>query len=268
MKIIDAHIHTDFSHEKTADFARSQGILFSWKALQEELDRNSIESAVAITTSHKSITPGEQELLLKQASKDSRIKPVCSIHPDYVNTKYIAAVERLFKDDSIIGIKIYPGYHPVYPSDKRYYPFYKLAAKYDKAVIIHTGDTFGSDYMVKYSHPLDIDEIAVKFRETKFIIAHLGNPWVRDATELVYKNENVYADVSAFCIGCERKPPWYIVDDIRYALDSSERPDKFLYGSDWPLVKMSDYIKIIKEAVPKQHQKKVFYENAKKLFKL
>ena len=172
-------------------------------------------------------------------------------------------------DEAILGLKIFPGYHSVYPSDPRYFPFYRLAAKYSKPVIIHTGDTFGSKYLVKYAHPLPIDEIAVKFSQTTFIIAHLGNPWVRDAAELIYKNENVYADVSAFCIGhTYGKDLQRVKNDIRWALSYTGRPDKFLYGSDWPLTPMKEYIEVIKKAVPKPFHRKIFYENAKKVFKL
>lgn len=268
MKIIDAHIHTNFSAQVIVDFAKENGIDFSWAGLQKAMKKYSIQTVIAITTKSSAPTPGESKSLMMQTSRDTRLKPVCSINPNYVSKKYIKVVEQLLKNKKIMGFKIFPGYHPVYPNDKRYFPFYELAGNYDVPVIIHTGDTFGSQYQVKYSHPLTVDEIAVKFPKTTFILAHLGFPWVRDATELVYKNENVYADLSAFCIGCAPKTPAHVISDIRYALEASGRPDKFLYGSDWPLVDMGKYIKIIKQAVPKEHHSKVFYENAKRVFKL
>ena len=55
---------------------------------------------------------------------------------------------------------------------------------------------------------------------------------------------------------------------IKEALDYIDNYDKILYGSDWPLVNMKDYIKIIKSIIPKKHHKEVFHENAKNLFKL
>ncbi len=266
MKIIDAHIHTGFSYPPAQAFAAAHGIDFSWKGLQRELDKNGIETALAITTDPQAPTPGDADSLIEQARKDSRLRPVCTVHPDHVGQKDRQAVDRLMGEKKIAGIKIFPGYHPVYPSDRRYFPFYRLAAGHGVPVIIHTGDTFGSHYGVKYAHPLAIDEIAIAFPDTRFVIAHLGNPWVRDASEVVYKNENVYADLSAFCIGCIKKSPRYVVDDIRYALDYTGRPDKFMYGSDWPLIDMAGYIRIVKHAVPREHHKLVFYENAKKIF--
>ena len=268
MKIIDAHIHSNFSFQKAKDFTQQQGMNFSLSGLQKELDQNSVETAIAITSDWNAVTPGEYSLLIKQCQEEPRLRAVCSINPNYTSSKCQKMVEQALKGP-VVGIKIFPGYHSVYPSDPRYFPFYKLAAKYNKPVIIHSGDTFGSNYLVKYAHPLAIDEIAVKFPETTFIIAHLGNPWIRDAAELVYKNENVYADISAFCIGHAQKHDFRrIQEDIQWALSYSGRPDKFLYGSDWPLTPMKEYIAVIKKVVPKRFHKQVFYENAKRIFRL
>lgn len=268
MKIIDAHIHTNFSYLPAKHFAEQHRIDFSLKGLQKELAENAIESAIAITTSISAPTPGEYVLLKKQCAEEPRLRAVCTIHPQYTSKKYQKKVEEALRG-SVVGIKIFPGYHPVYPSDKRYFPFYELAAKYQKPVIIHTGDTFGSHHLVKYAHPLDVDEIAVRFPNTTFIIAHLGNPWIRDAAELVYKNENVYADLSAFCIGHTHGLHFKLIqEDIRWALAYSHRPDKFFYGSDWPLTPMKPYIALIRKAVPKEFHRKIFWENAKRVFRL
>ena len=268
MKIIDAHIHVNFPDQETKKFAEQHNINFSLEGLRRELAENAVERAVAITTDTNSPTPGEYSLLKEQCRKERKLKAVCSINPNHTSIKYQKRVEQAFKE-SVIGLKIFPGYHSVYPSDKRYFPFYKLAGKYNKPVIIHSGDTFGSNYLVKYAHPLDIDEIAVQFPQTTFIIAHLGNPWIRDAAEVVYKNENVYVDVSAFCIGHARGHDFKrIKEDIQWALNYTARPDKFLYGSDWPLTPMKEYIAVIKKAVPKEHHQKIFYENAKRVFRL
>lgn len=268
MKIIDAHIHTNFEQEEGKAYCQKLGLDFSFSGLREELKRNGVEIAIAITSETKAPTPGEYALLKKQCLEEPRLRAVCSINPNYTSAKYQKMVGQALKS-SIVGIKIYPGYHSVYPSDSRYFPFYKLAGKYNKPVIIHSGDTFGSNYLVKYAHPLAIDEIAVRFPKTTFIIAHLGNPWVRDAAELVYKNENVYADVSAFCIGHSHgQDIKRIQQDIQWALSYSGRPDKFLYGSDWPLTPMKEYIAVIKKAVPAKYHQKIFYQNAKRVFHL
>ena len=48
----------------------------------------------------------------------------------------------------------------------------------------------------------------------------------------------------------------------------SERPNRFLYGTDWPLAPMTAYREFVKDAVPPEHHAQVFEENARVLFRL
>ena len=59
-----------------------------------------------------------------------------------------------------------------------------------------------------------------------------------------------------------------IKEKIRYALDYVGNPKKFLYGSDWPLISMTSYIKLMKKIIPSKLHKDIFYNNALKLFNL
>ena len=45
------------------------------------------------------------------------------------------------------------------------------------------------------------DEVAVDHRNVSLVICHLGNPWLVDCMEVVYKNANVYADFSGLILG-------------------------------------------------------------------
>ncbi len=269
MEIIDSHIHASFSSKFGHDFAKSIGVDYSLKGLKKELASNNIKAALVISGVFNTETPIELDFLSDLAKKANSLFPVCAVNPNKITNSGFEKLKKAIKNKQVYGIKIFLSYYPVYGTDKRYSRFYKLAAEYDCPIIFHTGDT-RSDYMVKYAHPLQIDEIAVKFRNTKFIIAHLGNPWIRDASEVIYKNPNVFADLSALCIGSPAKHPSpdYVAKDIYYALDYVSDSSKFLYGSDWPLVKMKEYVKIIRNAVPKKHQRQIFFKNAKKLFNL
>ena len=46
------------------------------------------------------------------------------------------------------------------------------------------------------------------------------------------------------------------------------RWDAFLFGTDWPIVNLEEYIAFIKHIVPQAHWDKVFYENAKRIYGL
>ena len=116
---------------------------------------------------------------------------------------------------------------------------------------------------------MNIDEVAVDFPDLKIVICHFGNPWCVDAAQVVYKNENIYADLSGFEIGKFDVAARVSALSLRItpALEYCSF-DKLLYGSDWPLVNMSDYVSLIKNIVPNSEWDKVFSGNAKKLFGL
>ena len=57
-------------------------------------------------------------------------------------------------------------------------------------------------------------------------------------------------------------------EGLRRAFRYAERPNRFLYGSDWPLAPMSAYRAFVASAVPEVHHAQVFEDNARTLFRL
>ena len=191
MEVIDCHTHVTFSEDEVFKFARSLNFDSSLKGLVGELKRNNISGAFVITENLKDSTP----LGLADVKKSQQVKNInwiAGINPLKAGVKELSASDKALSDSIFKGLKVYLGYYPIFPHDKIYEPFFKLAQKHDVPVFFHTGDTFGSNHSVKFAHPLNIDEIAIKFPDTKFVLCHFGNPWCIDAAELVYKNENVF----------------------------------------------------------------------------
>jgi predicted TIM-barrel fold metal-dependent hydrolase len=170
-------------------------------------------------------------------------------------------------------IKIYLGYVHQYAYDKNYEPAYELAEKYDVPVVFHTGDTSSRRAKLKYADPLTIDEVAVDHPKVRFVIAHCGNPWIESAAEVSYKNPNVYLDGSAMLIGdLDRMPrakvDAYVVRPLAWIFGYVEDPAKLMFGSDWPLTDINSYVKAFKRAIPREHWRAVFHDNAMRVFKL
>jgi uncharacterized protein len=170
-------------------------------------------------------------------------------------------------------IKIYLGYVHQFAYDKNYEPAYKLAEKYNVPVVFHTGDTYSTEAKLKYSDPLTIDEVAVDHPKVTFVIAHCGNPWIESAAEVAYKNPNVYLDGSAFLIGdlSKTKPETidtYLVHPIAFVFGYVDDPKKLMFGTDWPLVGMKQYVDAFKRAIPKEYWQAVFHDNAARVFKI
>lgn len=281
MKIIDAHIHTSFDSvllKEGADFSK---VDYSPQGLKKEMQENEVEYAVSMGMN------SDKEILLDQGAntpmidnfQDNSIIRVGGINPYKADWNSLFKIEKALAADKIRGIKIYLGYYPKYAYDDAYKGFYELAAIHDVPVIFHTGDTYDKNAKVKFAHPLTIDEVAVDFKDTKFIIAHIGNPWTIDAGEVIYKNHNVYGDLSGLFVGGDDvmdKMPDRHLDNIIKAYQWVNDPKKFLYGSDWPIVSMKAYIaliqRILKESTyPEEYEKQVemvFELNAKNLFKI
>lgn len=256
IQIIDAHLHTNFSG-KPNSFSQ---ILYSRETLEKEMKQNGVIGAISHTKSayvgHFDGTP-------------MNIVHCAGIDDD---TK-LAVVEDGLKKKKFSCIKIYLGYIHKYATHPLYVRYYKLAEKYNVPVVFHTGDTSTTDALLKYSEPMIIDEVAVKYRNVTFVIAHLGNPWVQTAAEIVYKNANVYADISAFLVGdiTKRTPSnldTQITKPVAWAFEFIEDPSKLMFGTDWPLTPMGPYIEAIKKAIPRKHWDDVFYKNAQRVFKI
>lgn len=196
--------------------------------------------------------------------------------PSRTDTDHLQRVERQLQSGKVIALKGYLGYLYYGPDSPAYVPYYELAARYQLPFIFHTGDNYSDVAKVKYAHPLLVDEVAVDHRGVNFVMAHFGNPWIADAAEVAYKNENVWADLSGLLIGDEdyfaqltaRGVLRRTVERIKQGIEFTEQPGKFLYGTDWPLAPMRVYRDFIRQMFPEELHQAVFHDNAKALFKL
>lgn len=197
-------------------------------------------------------------------------------HPERFDDDHLERVEAVLQQGRVKAFKAYLGYLHYAPTDPGYLPYYKLAAKYDVPVIFHTGDTYSDTAKLKFAHPLAVDELAVDFPETTFVVAHFGNPWTLDAAEVVYKNKNVWAELSAFLIGEADAFAKMTADGVvertarrvREAIEFTETHERFVFGSDWPLAPIAAYRDVVRQFLPREAYRAVFHDNARKLFKL
>jgi predicted TIM-barrel fold metal-dependent hydrolase len=204
------------------------------------------------------------------------LHPVGVADPTRTHPDHLRRAEAQLKQSKVKALKAYLGYLHHGPDSPGYAPYYRLAATYRLPVIFHTGDTYSTTAKVRFAHPLLVDEVAVDHPGVRFVLAHLGNPWLTDAAEVVYKNDNVWADLSGLLVGDEaffraganQDAIRQVAEGVGKALRYSEKPDRFLFGSDWPLVPMAPYRRFIESIVPEAHRQAVFEGNARSLFGL
>lgn len=263
--IIDCHTHlnnyTDESvHSLPEDLAR----------LQSVMRRNRVDVSL-ILTSYKVVPGRPSARAVVEATRHlDNLHVVAGISWATFNADDVRELRSLLEEGAIKGLKLYPGYEPFYPADPKLTPAYLLAEEFDVPVMIHTGDTYAPTGKVKFAHPLHVDEVAVDFPRVKFLICHLGNPWFRDCMEVVYKNENVYTDISGLTLGeFNDRFEAYMRQQLKEMILWGVNPDRVLYGTDWPLASMESYLEFMEElALPSRDKDLMFFENAARLFKL
>ena len=263
--IIDVHTHLNNYHEETV-----LPLQVSLDRLLGVMEENKVDYSL-ILTSYK---VNEHRPSVKQVVEATRDIPslgtVAGISYLNYKEKDLREMADYLRSGEIKAFKLYPGYEPFYPYDKRLQVIYELAIEFDIPVMFHSGDTYTPKGKIRFSHPLHIDDVAVDFPELKIVICHVGNPWIRDCMEVVYKNKNVYADVSGLVLGdfsdkFERYMKEQLEDMILYAGD----PQYLLYGTDWPISTMKSYLNFMKQLDLSDDKKELIYwKNAAKLFKI
>lgn len=277
--MIDVHIHVVRSGLPGAD-TEDEPVFFQKPDVVAEVVRGQMrdarmEGVVAIGSWG---APDDDPLgingVLRVAALIPGMKAAGVADPTRTDRDHLRRAEAQLKTGKVVAIKAFLGYLPYGPDHPGYHPYYELAAQFDVPIIFHTGDTYSTVARLKYAQPLAIDDVAVDFPKVRFILAHFGNPWLLDAAEIVYKNKNVYADLSGLIVAepeelrDEEKRAGIedVINRVSVAFRYTEKPERILYGSDWPLVPMAAYRDIIRRIVPGQHHDRVFRENARELF--
>lgn len=275
MKIIDAHIHYSnigSFHETAKKISK---VDYTFNGIQKEFHDNNVVIGIAMGVTERgegfpdSSSPTPMGIDLTKEIP-SNIVYCAGINPFKLDEDALIRLKKDLEKEDCVGIKIYLGYYPFYAYDEVYEPVYKIAKEYQVPVVFHTGDTYSERGRLRFSHPLAIDEVAVKHRDMTIMMAHFGDPWVLDGAEVVYKNSNVFADLSGLVVGAngdiKQLQQTKFFDHLLHALTFTHNYEKFLFGTDWPLTPIKPYIEFIQEIIPKEYHQDVFFNTAVKVF--
>ncbi len=260
MKIIDMHCHIDKNESvkhllgSMKKNGISKAVLLSWE----------LNFPAARTKSLLEIANNQKEFVVAGNIKISNNKNL---------DKDIQNLRRLAETQKISGIGECPlGYEHYFANDKVYYKLAEICAENKIPLMFHTGDVWTDEKTggvktakVRFAHPLYIDDLAADFPDLNIVICHFGNPWMIDAAEVLYKNKNVYADLSALDVN----KPWDSGTKKRLleAIEYGQCSDKLLFGSDFPLFPADMQIKMVKSlGLSKKDLELTFHGNAEKLF--
>ena len=158
------------------------------------------------------------------------------------------------------------------PTARRTGPYIRLAARYKIPFVFHTGDTWSTRAKLRFAHPLLVDDVAVEHPDVKFVHRPLRQP-LADRRRRGHLQERQRLGRPLGHPRRQRRrlraptttasPPrdshWaLILPDLRKAFRYADKPDRFLYGTDWPLAPMASYRAFVESFIPKEHHQAVF----------
>ena len=143
-------------------------------------------------------------------------------------------LEECVRGLGLSGLKLAPIYQHFDPTESRFYPLYERAQDLDIPILWHMGATVYRRAPLRVSHPLLLQDIALRFPQLRMIIAHLAHPWEVETIALLRQCPNLWADISAL-----HYRPWRFYNSMIAAVEYGVF-DKILLGSDFSAATIPD----------------------------
>jgi len=263
--IIDVHTHLN-----NYDETRQAPVEKCLDELHASMAYNKVDIALVLTSYVVNEHRPSTRAVVEATANCKNIFVVAGLSFKNYRERDLREISDYLKDGKVRGLKLYPGYEPFYPHDPRCQILYDLAQEYDVPVMIHTGDTFNPKGKVRFAHPLHVDDVAVDNPGLKLVICHIGNPWIRDCMEVVYKNKNVFADISGLVLGDFKSHfKRFMLQQVKEMILFAGEPDYLLYGTDWPICRMRTYLSFVNAlGLSAEKKEKILWRNANRLFRL
>ena len=264
MRPIDCHVHLNSYNESNGS------VEDKLDKLLQSMDECEIDVSIVISSYKVNDDRPSTEKILRITEKHDNLAVVAGYSIDNHTIEDFRNNRKWLSENKLKGIKIYCGYEHYFPTDKKYQRIYDLCTEFEVPLMVHCGDTFASDGKLKYAHPLNVDEVATDNPNLKIVICHLGNPWILDCQEVLYKNKNVYADISGLFFG--PVSDYYeqcLITKIKELLSYTSSPHHLLFGSDWPISDVRLCIRLVnKMGLSRKEYELLMYGNTQKIFRV
>jgi hypothetical protein len=226
--LLDFHVHAFPDDLATAALARlsaTSGLTpaagGSLADLLACMDRDGVGVAVvhAVATHPRQAAP-----ILRWAReiRSPRVVPFPSVHP--ASDSVLGELEDIARE-GFAGIKLHPQYQGFAPDEERMDPIYRECARLGLAVLFHMGHD-ASFPPSDVASPARLLSVRRRHPRLVLVAAHLGGwrQWEEAAASLL--GEDIYLD-TAFT-------RFHLPDDLARTILLGHRPDRILFGSDFP----------------------------------
>jgi hypothetical protein len=263
--IIDSHVHISLYNYNTKSLQEA------FTAFLQEMEKNGISGAIIIPDNIEgSDSIADLDKAIELIGEHKNLFLLGSPQIIQRGSSELEKYRRLLEEGKIKGIKFFPGHDPYYPTDERCLPYYELCQKLDVPVLFHTGENSGDSECAKWNDPKYIVEIAKKYPKLKVIITHYYWPKMDYCYEITKDVPNIYFETAAMA-DAEVVEKSGGIEKVKEILQKTiaDRPDKVIFGTDWPMCKIEEHIELIKSlGLEKNIEKKIFSGNTRSLYKL
>jgi uncharacterized protein len=295
LAVADAHIHF-FSHRFFASLAEQKGVpadqltpLLPWQlpaedprqladAWVQELDKHGVAKASLIAS-----VPGDGESVVAAVSRHpERFYGYMMVNPAAAGS--VEQAKAALDSGHIHALCFFPAMHRYSMHDDRVTALLELLANHPRsAAFVHCGVLsvgvrkmlgLPSLFDMRYSNPIDLHEVAMRFPQLRFVVPHFGAGYLREVLMLCDLCPNVHLDSSS-------SNSWMRYEDahvdlrtvFRRALDVAG-PRRLLFGTDssffprgWNAAVFETQSKALYEiGVTEEVARLIFHDNLVRLF--
>lgn len=178
------------------------------------------------------------------------------------------AVKELRRAVKELGLRGVGEFHPIMqafaPSDRRFDELWATCVELNIPVSFHTGTTGsganmpgGAGFSIYYSHPMHLDDLAMRFPTLTIIGCHPSFPWQDDMLAIAVHKRNVLIELSGWS---PRRFSPSLIAHINGPL-----ADKVLFGTDYPWLRPKLWLDAFEKLQIKEEvRSKVLRENAER----
>jgi predicted TIM-barrel fold metal-dependent hydrolase len=251
LPVSDAHVHF-FSHRFFDSLARQRQIpmeslesILSWRIPPEdpaqlasewnaELDRHGLDRCAIIA----SIPDDYDSVTTAVAAFPQRFYGYAMVNPLSDDTP--KRVQEALETGRLHGLCFFPAMHRYSVHDERVSALLDLAATHHAVAFVHCGVLsvgvrkklgLPSLFDMRYSNPIDLHAVALRYPQVRFVVPHFGAGYFRESLMLCDLCPNVYLDTSSSNSWIEYEPHLDLRTVLRRAIDVLG-PHRLVFGTD------------------------------------
>ncbi len=245
--LIDVHTHI-WKRENWSDEMEREASIARGAPAETDIREEDHWSAMApvdkaivfgMRAAHAGLTVPNALIANYVAQHPEKLIGFASIDPN--EGDYLDQMHECFENQGFRGLKLGPIYQNYHVSDPRMKPVFAYCEKRGLPVLFHQGTTFPRKAPLKFASPVDLEDVALEYKDLVMIVAHMGHPWMDETSALIRKQPNVYADISALYYR-----PWQFYNGLIIAQEYGAA-HKLLFGTDYPFTTPAETVIRLKD---------------------